>query len=216
MDSISTLTHSPVIDMCLAYGFSNNTVNALSCRSKFKERTITCLPGFSTGIGGWNPSITLQGPSPFLGCFDIDECSVYGFSNHSSDITSCVQGINNRTITCALGFYATSPSTPSITLIGSSEFVGCKNMDECMLYRFSGRGEFTQNCTDGLNSRTITCLQGAVILPVSPTSPRQIALQGNSTFPGCGSEILLFSSSLLPSHLLSGMWGRHCSWTRGL
>jgi hypothetical protein len=57
---------------------------------------------------------------------DIDECAVYGYSGRDNNKTlSCLDGVNSRTITCQLGYYAQSPDKPSIVLGGSENFYGC-------------------------------------------------------------------------------------------
>lgn len=69
---------------------------------------------------------------------ESDFCKLYGWSNDLR-VKGCVNGVNQRTITCQAGFYAQSsvPGTnatqasgakDSITLIGDAPFVGCKGL----------------------------------------------------------------------------------------
>lgn len=57
---------------------------------------------------------------------DIDECALYGYTGKPSYTSACINGVDQRTITCLAG-YETSVTThaTSVKLTGSQPFTGC-------------------------------------------------------------------------------------------
>ena len=119
----------------------------------------------------------------------IDNCAVYGPTGLPSFTTqSCTSGINTRTVTCAAGYWAQGSGqlTPDINidLTGNTVFAGCagntfqnflcnifSEVNECSLYNHPKAGQDELSCTDGVNSRTITCKVGYWAQGAGQSSP---------------------------------------------
>jgi hypothetical protein len=116
-----------VIDNCALYGFSGNSANTRACVTGKNQRTIICERGYYAGVNHTD-SVTLIGNAEFEGCFITDNCVVYGYSGLPKNTSSCVSGLNQRTITCAVGFFPTNNAMNrrDITLVGSTPFEGCE------------------------------------------------------------------------------------------
>jgi len=107
---------------------------------------------------------------PSTDCTQILGCDVYGDSGKSDHVFSCINGVNTRTITCEVGYYAVAPVSPSVQLTGSEAFQGCFLVDQCAQYGFSGFPANTKNCTGDVSQRTIFCADGYFVLPQKTTS----------------------------------------------
>src|SRR5690349_10774116 len=95
-----------VSDPCAAFGYSGKTEHTQSCVNNASDsRTITCLNGFLVD-GTTSPTITLRGDTAFRGCVanTLDMCKRYGYSNRPANVKECVNGTNERTITCMAGY----------------------------------------------------------------------------------------------------------------
>jgi len=107
----------------------------------------------------------LTGPVVFSGCVVVDMCAVYGTSNHSANVAGCVNGINNRTVTCQSGYHIMeeehnhvvtpipAPFLDSLMLVGYDAFHGC--------FPYCGDGVVTSGeaCDDGNNVAGDGCYQ---------------------------------------------------------
>jgi hypothetical protein len=170
------------VNLCGLWGYSGKPANAVSCVNGEGRRTITCAAGYYAAPP-FSPSVTLIGATPFAGCNPINMCAVYGYSGATAHTLSCTSGIGSRTITCAAGYYATPPATPSITLSGSTAFTGCHQIDMCALYGFSGHNAGAQSCTNGINTRTIVCEPSYHV--DGTEKEKEITLTGSTPFVGC-------------------------------
>jgi len=172
-----------LIDTCTQYGYSGNRADTVSCVSGRNQRTITCDLGFFA-VAPNTRFITLTGNQTFLGCRLIDNCAVYGNSNKNSNYAGCVNGENSRTVSCMPGYYPLGGpmNMTSIVLTGSVPFQGCIEVDECVLYGYSTRNNYTKSCTDLVNGRRITCNDGYAAVAPNITS---VTLSGNALFDGC-------------------------------
>jgi cysteine-rich repeat protein len=114
----------------------------------------------------------------------IDNCAVYGFSSLGSNAAGCTNDENARIITCKVGYYPLggSMSDPKINLAGTTPFQGCVPIDECVLYGYNNRQNYTKSCVDLDNGRTITCNTGYAAVDPNITS---VTLTGNAIFYGC-------------------------------
>lgn len=164
---------------------------------------ITCKTGFYA-VAPATAAVTLVGKEVFSGCkgkylfsfplfsllksLDIRECIIYGASGRANTI-SCVEvGINERTVTCAAGYYAVAPSTASVILQGSTAFGGCLPVDMCKIYGYNSLTENTESCVNSaINQRTIKCVVGFSPVGGSSGDPlsRLIILSGPTAFAGC-------------------------------
>ena len=182
-------------DECAAYGYSGNAAYVTSCVSGTNNRTITCATGYAA-VAPNIPQIVLTGPAPFNGCFLIQTCVVYGTSNRSANVESCVQRVaNNRTITCIDGYkIAGTVEDPMVVLVGPKVFPGCVLVDMCARYGFSNRSAHTLRCVTGVNNRNITCQPGYHVLRYDHDHmvvtnarpyPTSIVLKGYDDFLGC-------------------------------
>lgn len=129
----------------------------------------------------------------FVRLAHANPCTQYGYSGHPENALSCTPSGDQRTIRCQAGFYATPPADPTITLTGNTPFAGCREIDECNLYGYSGRGiKGTESCTNQRNARLIVCQPGwfarkSLTSPVTDEdlARRSIVLTGNEPFLGC-------------------------------
>jgi hypothetical protein len=215
---VSLVRVAPAGDTCAQYGYSGRPTNAAWCRSQGEQRTIQCLPGYYATPPA-SPSVTLTGSAPFGGCFEINECTLYGYSGKSDGVLSCVNQINARTITCQAGYFARqSPSGTasdedlkrrSISVPAAAAFQGCAVIPMCRLYGFSGRSANTQSCADGYpNKRIITCRPGYAAIPPATDA---VALLGDAPFNGCTpiDECAVYGYSGKPQHTLSCVDGNN-------
>eukprot|EP01127_Copromyxa_protea_P004820 TRINITY_DN1464_c1_g2_i1.p1 TRINITY_DN1464_c1_g2~~TRINITY_DN1464_c1_g2_i1.p1 ORF type:complete len:1631 (-),score=237.44 TRINITY_DN1464_c1_g2_i1:393-5285(-) len=131
------------------------------CQVVLGGRICTCPPGYLTTEGSETSAI-LSDREPFDDCQAIPTCDKYevDFSN----FTSCVSGINSRTITCPPGYWASGPNSlppnPTITLIGDEQWLGCQEINMCDVY---SPALANGTCIPGLNKRTIICKEGYLI-----------------------------------------------------
>lgn len=180
------------INECDTYGYSGKADYTLQCIDGVNKRTIVCKPGYYA-VAPATASVVLVGNAPFAGCVDINECAAFGYSGKDANTVSCVNSaVNQRTITCKTGYWAVAPDTPVVTIIGSGAFEGCTDIDECSIYRFSGKPENAVSCVQGINQRTITCAAG--YYAVAPTNPT-ITLIGNAAFAGCSQTDMCATNS---------------------
>jgi len=194
------------IQECTVFGYSGqNPNNILSCvESAPNERTVTCRTGYyvNGGTASNRNSIVLQGNTPFLGCLDVNECLVSGFSGRPNNTRFCQQvSVNQRVITCRAGFYAVAPNVTTITLNGTAAFAGCTEINECTLYGWNNDKNVI-SCVDGLNNRTITCAPGYYAIA---SLTRSITIVANGRFAGCFDipECALYGNSGRPSNVIS-------------
>eukprot|EP01127_Copromyxa_protea_P009355 TRINITY_DN21_c0_g3_i1.p1 TRINITY_DN21_c0_g3~~TRINITY_DN21_c0_g3_i1.p1 ORF type:complete len:1621 (+),score=404.04 TRINITY_DN21_c0_g3_i1:32-4894(+) len=150
-----------LINTCTTYGFSGKSANTKSCVPSGTSRIITCNDGYRAegSSGDATPTVTLAGSAAFLGCTLIDNCKVYGYSGKPDNAIACSNGVNTRTVTCAAGYAAVAPTTASVLLTGSAAFGGCKLIDTCAVYGYSGDVNVA-SCKSAVNSRTVTCKDG--------------------------------------------------------
>lgn len=89
---------------------------------------------------------------------------------------------------CEYGFWIRSVKKAFITLEGNAPFEGCTEIDECVLYGFSGKAAGTEKCIDGPDPgyRTIRCKDGYL---VTGTTRREITLEGSTPFVGCTGKL---------------------------
>eukprot|EP01127_Copromyxa_protea_P018725 TRINITY_DN5959_c0_g1_i1.p1 TRINITY_DN5959_c0_g1~~TRINITY_DN5959_c0_g1_i1.p1 ORF type:complete len:1030 (-),score=219.04 TRINITY_DN5959_c0_g1_i1:11-3100(-) len=186
---------------CTLYGYSGNSLNTASCVQTVNGRVVTCKPGFFAVGAYQSNSITLVGDTPFLGCKDIDECLLYGYSDSPSGAATCLNQENSRVITCQPGYYAAPPSIVSITLTGNETFRGCHDIDECSVYGYSGKSNALK-CEDNINSRTITCKPGFFVSGTSNLF--SVVLEADAAFTGCEAldECALYGYSGKTSNVL--------------
>ena len=172
-------------DYCTRHGFSGKPENTRSCVTGIKNRTLTCLAGYYVTAPDI-PSILLVNDGLFTGCFDIDECSVYGTNGKSDSVQNCAQGVNERTILCNPGYSVVGKpvSEVQVKLVGKANFTGCQDIDECKEYGFSGKNANTKPCVQGINNRTLSCQDGYHITGGRQTVTSAIYI-GNAAFPGC-------------------------------
>eukprot|EP01127_Copromyxa_protea_P008719 TRINITY_DN2003_c0_g1_i2.p1 TRINITY_DN2003_c0_g1~~TRINITY_DN2003_c0_g1_i2.p1 ORF type:complete len:450 (+),score=55.19 TRINITY_DN2003_c0_g1_i2:1130-2479(+) len=170
------------MNYCTMYGFSGKTEGTSSCELSEKGRKITCRPGYVI-LPSNTTSIFLAGDAVFPGCVDLNECDLYGYSGKTENVLSCENSENSRTITCKPGYYAEAPTTRSVTLTGNAVFKGCVDIDECAVYGYSGKPEFTESCINGNDQRKITCFPGYQTSVLTHES--SITLNGSYSFGGC-------------------------------
>jgi len=178
-------------DECLINGYSGNPANTVSCVDGVDSRTITCATGYYA-VAPISPVVTLKGNAGFDGCTEIDTCEAFGYSGKPDNTAGCIQNaVYQRTLSCLPGYgiAGTSgvPPTTTVTLTGPAVFTGCVELDNCVLYGFSGKPGNTSTCTNSINARTITCAEG--FYPVgSVMGDTSITLVGSSAFAGCAEE----------------------------
>lgn len=175
-----------VSDPCRAFGYSGKPQHAQSCSNGAGgQRTITCIAPFVVS-GTTGSTIKLLGAAAFPGCVadTSDHCKRYGYSGKPENVKQCVNGADQRTITCVDGFVVTGTTQSSIVLVGGKLFAGCTPRQEAMCEKFgySGKQDNVESCVNGDNLRTITCRRGYV---VTGTGERMIRLVGDAAFPGC-------------------------------
>eukprot|EP01127_Copromyxa_protea_P018946 TRINITY_DN6057_c1_g1_i1.p1 TRINITY_DN6057_c1_g1~~TRINITY_DN6057_c1_g1_i1.p1 ORF type:complete len:1829 (-),score=382.79 TRINITY_DN6057_c1_g1_i1:24-5072(-) len=168
---------------------------SVSCSSSTQGRTCVCPPGFWAVGANKSASILVASGSRFSGCYDIDECEVFGYDSELSNCTTPTLG--SRTVTCAPGYYAQVKTEGSSTLYkrdivleGSAEFNGCLDFNECM-YGCPDPNRVTVACSDSsstqqlvpANSRKCTCPAGYNVY--NYTGQSSVVLVGPTSFTGC-------------------------------
>eukprot|EP01127_Copromyxa_protea_P006350 TRINITY_DN1616_c0_g1_i2.p2 TRINITY_DN1616_c0_g1~~TRINITY_DN1616_c0_g1_i2.p2 ORF type:complete len:1987 (-),score=299.68 TRINITY_DN1616_c0_g1_i2:6-5966(-) len=157
----------------------------VDCQNSILGRTCTCPPGFYI-LGNDTESLFFTAGEQFSGCYDIDECELYGAGDHATCVNS---GINQRTVTCDPGFFVVTRSEDvSITLIGNERFPGCLDFNECNFGCADqvvtvACSESTSDNTILPNTRVCTCPSG-----YSPFGNPEITshtLEGSEFFMGC-------------------------------
>ena len=173
------------INECLVFGYSGRNNHTFNCVNLVDRRNITCQAGYSTVKGSTVPMVSLVGNAVFQGCFEMDECALYGFSTAGGNVLRCEDRPNSRKIYCKPGYYIIGTDfATDVTLTANAAFIGCAEIDECSRYGFSGADANVAGCKDMVNAREITCLQSYFARGAVDSKP-SIILLGQSRFSGC-------------------------------
>jgi len=192
-------------DMCQYNIPRNHTASCVNIG--VNTRLVTCELGY--GINGTfaGASQVIVGTAPNADCYDIDECFLLGCGSQNVSNATCVNGLNQRTCTCNLGFaYDGFQNTRTLTFIGNNNTyaVGCQDIPECIRYGCTD----TTNCTEPTpNTRLCTCAPGKsrqfekelrfLTLIGNATDSRMCDKQIDMcTYSGCGGNSTCISTSL--------------------
>jgi len=120
----------------------------------------------------------------------IDNCAVYGTSGRPGHVTQCVNGVNQRTISCDAGYYAVYPTDPDVTLIGNEDFFGCIKLG----YVCSKPDEECCREIKPIESTPLYCMNGWWTAKDDPGGPIRLSNTAGNTMPEdvrmCGTVII--------------------------